>query len=234
MQVHSLSANIGNDDCDPQAFFIGRYKMYVRNGSNLVMGVGINDADYLVNKFDIVDGRKKRVWVCPIYKIWSNMLTRCYSEKCQQKHPTYASCSVSDAWLTFSNFRSWVILQQWEGMEIDKDLIFKGCKLYSSETCTFVTQALNCFLTDRDRLRGAYPLGVTKAGRMFRARCRNPFTLSSDSLGNFASAQRAHIAWLTKKHEHACRYADMQDDPRVAESLRTRYLVNKDCPYAVN
>jgi len=23
VQVHSLSANIGNDDCDPQAFFIG-------------------------------------------------------------------------------------------------------------------------------------------------------------------------------------------------------------------
>ncbi len=202
--------------------------MYVRDGSRLVMGIGVNNADYLVNKFANINGAKKRVWVCPIYKMWNNMLTRCYSEKCQEKHPTYALCSVSDCWFTFSNFRAWVLTQQWEGMEIDKDILVKGCKLYSSETCVFVSQSLNLFLTDRDRLRGEYPLGVTKAGNMFRARCRNPFTLRSDSLGNFGSAHRAHLAWLKKKHEHACTYADMQTDPRIAEALRNRYLDSKE------
>jgi len=203
-------------------------KMYVRDGSRLVLGVGINDADYRVNDFAIINGSKKRIWVCPIYRIWSNMLTRCYSEKCHDNHPTYAGCSVSDSWLIFSNFRAWVLSQKWEGMEIDKDILVRNCKIYSPETCVFVTQSLNCFLTDRARLRGKYPVGVTKSGNTFRARCRNPFTMSSDSLGNFSSAHLAHLAWLGKKHEHSCRYADLQTDPRIALALRTRYLQEKE------
>lgn len=42
----------------------------------IVRGVGINDADY--NVAVTVDGVKR---YCPYYRTWSNLLSRCYSEK---------------------------------------------------------------------------------------------------------------------------------------------------------
>ena len=109
----------------------------------LVCGVGINDADYVVKKFETigyVDGKRKRklVWTCPYHRAWESMLKRCYSAKYQERQPTYKGCTVSDDWLTFSNFRAWMIAQDWEGKHLDKDLLFEGNKIYSTETCVFV------------------------------------------------------------------------------------------------
>lgn len=59
----------------------------------LVCGVGINDSDYVVQKFETTvedDKRKwKFIWICPFYKTWKNMLKRCYSIKTQNNQPTY-------------------------------------------------------------------------------------------------------------------------------------------------
>ena len=42
------------------------------------------------------------------------------------------------------------------------------------------------------------------------------------------SEYEAHEAWKARKHEHACKLADIQSDVRVAKVLRTRY-----CPVLV-
>ena len=132
----------------------------------LVYGVGINDADYVVEKRETigyVNGvqKQKLVWVCPYYRVWSNMLMRCYSAKYQERQPTYKGCSVSEEWLTFSNFRRWMEEQDWEWMQLDKDILFNGNKVYSVETCVFVTKAVNLFTTDRGNVRGEWLIGVS-------------------------------------------------------------------------
>lgn len=71
----------------------------------LVHGVGINDADYVTQKLETigyVNGKRKqkRVWICPFYRTWSNMLDRCYSFKYQERNKTYIGCTVTDEWLT--------------------------------------------------------------------------------------------------------------------------------------
>ena len=76
----------------------------------LVYGVGINDADYVVQKKETVGyvngvRKQKIVWECPYYRVWKGMLKRCYSPELQERQPTYKGCSVSKEWLTFSNFR---------------------------------------------------------------------------------------------------------------------------------
>ena len=106
----------------------------------LVYGVGINDADYVVQKFETigyVSGKKKqkRVWRCPYYRVWTHMLERCYDVKRQERQPTYKDCSVSTEWLTFSVFKSWMEKQDFEGKQLDKDLLIEGNKIYSAETC---------------------------------------------------------------------------------------------------
>lgn len=195
-----------------------------------VYGVGINDADYVVSKSETigyVDGKQKQklVWICPYYKTWKDMLKRCYSAKLQELYPTYIGCSVAAEWLTFSKFRAWMVTQDWEGMQLDKDILIEGNKVYGPDTCVFVTQAVNLFTIDRGNDRGDWLIGVylDKTAGKFRAQCCNPFTKKSEHVGLFTTEQEAHNAWAKRKLELAHELAAIQTNPRVAKALIDRY-----------
>lgn len=201
----------------------------------LVCGVGRNNADYTVTKrkeIGYVNGKRKQkiVWVCPYYSTWVDMLKRCYSAKLHDRHPTYIGCTVSADWLTFSNFKNWMEEQDWEGLQLDKDLIVEGNKIYSAETCVFVTEATNNFITDRGNARGDWLIGVCwkKEKAKFQAHCSNPFTNKREHLGYFDCEQQAHQAWKKRKLELAHELAAIQTDPRVARALINRYSKLKE------
>ena len=196
----------------------------------LVLGVGINDAHYVTQRWEeagYVDGKRKQklVWVCPYYCTWSGMLKRCYSAKWQDKNPAYKGCSVSDDWLTFSNFKSWMSEQDFEGKHLDKDLLFEGNKTYSAETCVFVTREVNNFTIDRGASRGEWLIGVSlhKQTGKFQSRCCNPFTKKQEHLGHFTCEQEAHQTWLKRKLELSHKLAAIQTDPRISKALIDRY-----------
>ena len=46
-------------------------------------------------------------------------------------------------------------------MELDKDILFKGNKIYSPSTCIYVPHRINSLFTKSDSARGDYPIGVT-------------------------------------------------------------------------
>lgn len=203
-----------------------------KNKTKLVCGVGVNDADYVVQEKKSVgytpDGRRKRetVWVCPFYSTWRSMLARCY--RTSENRPTYVGCTVSEEWKTFSNFKYWMESQDWQGKQLDKDLLSHGNKLYSPDTCVFVDRRVNIFLTERHHGRGEYPIGVCwyKRDKKFRARV-NDGTGTSIYLGLFDSAQQAHEEWLAAKLKIAKRLASeiISDggDVRIADALVRRY-----------
>ena len=197
--------------------------------NKLVYGVGINDADYVVQKWETIEvngSRKRRlVWICHYYLVWRNMLQRCYSSKLQERCPTYKGCSVSEEWLRFSNFKRWMEVQDWEGMQLDKDILFKGNKVYSKETCVLVTKAVNSFTTDSGASRGEWLLGVYwhKGAGKFQSKCRNPFTKKQEHLGLYINEMDAHQTWLKRKIELAHLLAAEQTDERVAKALIERY-----------
>lgn len=112
------------------------------------------------------------------------------------------------------------------GKQLDKDILIPGNKLYSKDTCVFVSRKLNTFLNDHGMASGPYPTGVSwhKATSMFSAQCSDPATGRSKHLGLFETPEEAYLVWKAKKHEHALAYAEQQTDPRIAEALRTRYL----------
>jgi len=194
-----------------------------------VCGVGINDADYAVTKRETIEVngvRKQRlVWYCPFYRTWADMLSRCYSTKTQEKNPTYKGCSVTEEWLTFSVFKSWMEKQQWEDKQLDKDLLFDGNKVYSEGTCVFVTSVVNSFTSDSGAKRGEWMIGVdwNKEKIKFSSKCSNPFTKKQEHLGYFTSELEAHQAWLKRKLELATLIAAVQTDERVAKALIDRY-----------
>jgi hypothetical protein len=196
----------------------------------LVYGVGVNNADYVVQKFETIgyaNGKRKqkKAWVCPCYRVWVRMLERCYSAKWQERQQTYKGCTVSEDWLTFSNFKKWMEDQNFEGKHLDKDILFEGNKIYSANNCVFVTQAVNNFIIDSGASRGEWLIGVNwnkRAGK-FKAQCCDPFTRKQEYLGLFATEQEAHEAWRKRKLELAHELAAIQTDPRVAKALIDRY-----------
>lgn len=198
-------------------------------GKILVYGVGINDASYNVSlkeELPRVNGerRQKHVWTCPYYVTWKGMLQRCYSDAWHIKYPTYEGCTVCDEWLTFSNFRRWMETQDWEGNQLDKDILFIGNKIYSPEMCVFVSGAVNKFITESNSSRGDYPIGVSWNNNesKFVSRCCQ-FSGKRETLGYFNTPEEAHKAWLKEKLRLAKILAREQKDERIAKALIDRY-----------
>lgn len=82
----------------------------------------------------------------PATSFWYNMLSRSYSEKYHKTHPTYKDVKVCEEWHNFQNFAKWYE-ENWkpymDGWHLDKDILFKGNKIYSPETCCFVPHEVN-------------------------------------------------------------------------------------------
>lgn len=193
----------------------------------LLVGGGINDAEYSVTKHTLVDGKIKRVWTCPFYLKWKSMFIRCYSDKYKEKRPTYEECTVCEEWKTFSKFKAWMEHQEWKGKQLDKDLLNHGNKVYCPEYCVFVSEQVNSFVVESTAIRGVWPIGVyyEKQTNKFRAHCSNSFTKKNEHLGYFTCPNEAHEAWLKRKRELAHELAALQTDPRVAKALIDRYNV---------
>ena len=184
------------------------------NKRKTIHNKGINDANYLINPR--IHGKHL---MCPYYKVWTSMLTRCYSEAYHKTHPTYLGCSVYEEWLTFSNFKSWMEKQNWKNKELDKDLIIRGNKVYSPSTCIFVTSAINNLLSDRLSLRGACVIGVQwcKSHKKYKAVCSVNSKLKF--LGRYVSEKEASQAYLTFKKQHIIFIAHNQTDLQLKQIL---------------
>lgn len=197
----------------------------------LVCGIGVNDADYTV-QVKITVGRTeegkviaKCVWACPFYQTWYNVLSRCYKPQSLLIHPSYVGCSTTQDWHTFSNFKLWMEKQDWQGKQLDKDILFPGNKLYSPETCVFVDRRINSFIIESNKIRGQWPIGVSfnKRNGKYQSSCKDIFTGKNRYLGLHETPEQAHQAWLAFKLEQAKILASQQTDKRVAKALVERY-----------
>lgn len=96
------------------------------------------------------------------YEKWRGLLRRCYSEKERGKFPTYRDCQVSDNFKSYEFFYEWFNKQVGsdKGFDLDKDLLFKGNKTYSEDTCVLIPRELNSLLLKSDVARGDLPIGV--------------------------------------------------------------------------
>lgn len=199
--------------------------------SKKVANVGINNADYKVYKYEATQGgdNSKKVqklsWICPFYRKWLAMMSRCYNSKTKSSYPSYIECSTVPEWHYFMTFRQWMSQQDWEGKELDKDLLIKGNKIYGPDTCVFIDQRVNSFIRENESSRGLYPIGVIfEADRgKFKARCTSLEGGKEVTLGRYDTPQEAHNAWLEFKLYQAKILASEIKDDRIAKALVARY-----------
>lgn len=138
--------------------------------------------------------------------LWIHMLERCYDEQHRYKHQAYADVNVCDEWLNFQNFAKWYYDNyyeiQGEQMELDKDILHKGNKVYSPDNCIFVPERINILFVKNDKSRGEYPIGVCydKKSNKFRSRCN---TLDKRiHLGFFETPEKAFQAYKEFKEKY--------------------------------
>ncbi len=162
--------------------------------------------------------------------LFSHIETRCNSEKCHLKQPTYIGCHQSDNFKDFQYFAAWCnsqvgFLEKTNGnfWHIDKDLLVKGNKIYSEDICLFVPHAINSFLTKGQASRGDYLIGVSKPEkRRFRASCNDPFFRYPPYLGYFDTELEAFNKYKETKEKYAKELAQkykQQLDVRAYEAL---------------
>lgn len=155
-----------------------------------VFGLGINDANY-------------KVTGCPYYKKWTNMLMRCYCKTYLDKNPSYVGSSVSEEWLIFTNFKDWLVSNNYNMKdELDKDILSSFGNVYSPEMCCLIPKNVNSFLCKISKT-GDLPKGVHYCNRynVYIAQIRDKG--KKIRLGSFDDPLTAHNVWLNKKSELA-------------------------------
>lgn len=142
------------------------------------------------------------------YKIWEEILKRCYVYT--EQNPAYKDCTICDEWLCYANFEKWYKENYYEisneKMHLDKDILIKGNKLYSPETCIFVPQRINALFTKRAAKRGKYPIGVTFSNK---ANKYEPQVQGRKWLGYF---DNPYDAFLIYKKEKELRIKEIADE----------------------
>ena len=112
-----------------------------------VLGIGYIGVGNNLTSINSVETRE--------YNIWFSMINRCYSNKVHTIRPTYKDCTVDTRWHNFQNFcediktlDSYILwLNPKNKMQLDKDIKIRGNKVYSKNTCMFVSMETNSKFT---------------------------------------------------------------------------------------
>ena len=172
---------------------------------------------------ELKDGKWIGTWE---YDRWRKMLIRCFDGKFKEKRSTYKDVTCYERWLCFANFlEDFETLKQeynWssdEKLNLDKDILHKGNKVYSLENCILVPDYINSLFTKRDNDRGDYPIGVSysKRGKKYQTHCS--INGKKTSLGYYSTVEEAFNAYKIAKE---------QEIKRVANECVSKGYITKD------
>lgn len=187
--------------------------------SKLVAGVGVNDGTYPARQ------NKKLV---KQYTVWESMLRRTVKSKTHGINLSYFDCSLSENFKSYTYFYEWCSKQvgfNLFGYELDKDLLLKGNKVYSEDTCVFIPQEVNVALTRAKNQRGDLPVGVCfdKGKNKYRASiCLGEG--KRKHLGYFVEPKEAFLAYKQAKEAYLVTLAEKYKrnlDHRAYQALKT-------------
>jgi hypothetical protein len=189
----------------------------------IILGIGFNSGEYPTR-----NGSKN----AKEYDLWRDMLKRC-GDKVKAKHHTYIGTTCSENFKSYTFFYEWCQEQIGFGnndevglrgaWQLDKDLLEKGNKLYSEDTCVFIPQRINKLITKNEAKRGKHLIGTwwkAKRGH-FITQC-NDLNGERKHIGCFDTQKEAYEAYKTFKEDLIKQVAEQyksQIDPRAYKAL---------------
>ena len=93
-----------------------------------------------------------------------------------------------------------------QGWHLDKDILIKGNKIYSPETCCFVPQEVNILFIKNSKRREGLPIGVYKQKNSFVAHLSKG--KEQIYLGSFSTIEECFQAYKIAKEEYIKEMAD--------------------------
>ena len=172
-----------------------------------VFGVGITGTKYPVKVNGVVTKE---------YELWQSMLQRCYDDAYKKRYQTYEGCEASENFKYYEYFYEWCNKQigfGGDGLHLDKDLLLKGNKVYSENTCVFLPSGINAMLTKCTASRGEYLIGVCwhKVAKAFVAQVSKGKG-KHEHLGLFTTELEAFDAYKTAKEAFVKEQAEKWKD----------------------
>lgn len=137
----------------------------------------------------------------------------------------YLASHDLDTWIDFQNFFAnrhpeWFEENYIEGWQLDKDILVKGNKIYSPETCCFVPSCINNLFIKSNKIRGEFPIGVSKRKDKYISQIQKSKKVKY--IGMFETLLEAFDAYKVEKEKHIKNIADEYKDylnPKVYEAL---------------
>lgn len=182
---------------------------------------------YAVGVMDIPNELRRCHPVPKEYSIWNGIRQRCYNENTRDKLPSYKDVEMSENFKFYSYFKDWCKYQigfNEDGWHLDKDILSKGAKIYSEDTCCFVPPEINSLILKADRIRGKYPIGVyhdtSKIRKRFSARVSK--NGKHKRFGSYLTPEEAFAVYKREKEKYIKEVANKwkdKIDPRVYEAL---------------
>ena len=111
-------------------------------------------------------------------------------------------------------------------MCLDKDILVKGNKIYSPNTCIFVPKKINSLFTKNDNSRGNLPIGVTLC-RNGKYRAQINRCGSKLNLGYYSSLEEAFLSYKIAKEKYIKEIAEYYKDiiPKKLYNSMLCYIV---------
>jgi len=147
-----------------------------------------------------------------VYETWSHMLGRVYGGQDTNRTRSYEGTSICEEWGNFQTFGDWFVDNFYEVpgevMELDKDIVKKGNKVYCPGMCSFVPKPINSLFNLYLNGRGGLPLGVcfNKSKQRYQAQITQDGI--HKTLGYFDHPEKAFRVYKTAKEENIKRMAE--------------------------
>lgn len=178
-----------------------------------------------------VDNDGKSFTSCKSYYIWNGMIRRCYGKVKSKRDYVYDDCEVCEEWHNYQNFKRWYKENYYEvegqKMNLDKDILVKGNKIYSPSTCVFAPREINTLFIQSDKIRGLYPVGVyfKKDSNRFKAQYKKHNKVIH--LGYYDNPEDAFYAYKNYKEKYIKELAEMYKNviPQELYEAMIRYEI---------
>mgnify|MGYP003605100737 CR=1 FL=1 len=152
--------------------------------------------------------------------LWGGLMERCFSEAYHKAKPTYKDVTVCTDWINFQSFAAWCESQEFfnakddsgKAYQLDKDVLVKGNKVYSPETCCFIPSQINSLFSYVKSTKGEYPAGVSYVkgrGNFHAYYSKNGKRVN---LGYFKTPEQAFNAYKAAKESHIKFMANLWKD----------------------